>query len=293
MSLLFIVLAALFGGSVPPIAKIALEVMPPFTLVFTRFFFATLILLPFVLHKKEIRRISLRSVAWVGSIGAINPIMIFIALLVTQASVSPFIYASVPAMTALYGYFATQSRITSRQIGGIIIGLMGVGSIILYPLITTRQIEGLSFAGNALIFVGAIAFMFYGIVSKNKQREENISPLTLTFAFSVMTLLISLPFALNDVLTTDVLQLIQTKHLLAGVYVGLIGTSLFYLTYQYALKHSSAVIASLFTYLQPVVTVSLAVVLIGEKINAVTIGGGILAIIGAQLASSQEKKNHK
>ena len=63
------------------------------------------------------------------------------------------------------------------------------------------------------------------------------------------------------------------------------GTSLFYLIYQYALRMSSEIAASLFTYLQPISTILLAVLLLGEKITIPFIIGGVLAVIGARLAS--------
>ena len=62
---------------------------------------------------------------------------------------------------------------------------------------------------------------------------------------------------------------------------------MFSLSYQYALKLSSEVTAALFTYIQPVATIILAVLLLGERISLPFIVGAVLAIAGAQIASGK------
>src|SRR3989344_4720594 len=90
-ALLLAVIAAICGGSVPVVAKIALEVFEPFTLVFIRFFFASLVLLPFILYTVELNLSSFKRFFLIALMGAVNPILLFVALPSTQASVSPLI----------------------------------------------------------------------------------------------------------------------------------------------------------------------------------------------------------
>src|SRR5579872_4967598 len=92
------VIAAICGGAVPVTAKIALEAFQPFTLVVVRFFCACLFLLPFMVKGKELRFSSFKNFIPVAIAGALNPIILFIALPYTQASISPLIYAVIPVM---------------------------------------------------------------------------------------------------------------------------------------------------------------------------------------------------
>ena len=78
---------------------------------------------------------------------------------------------------------------------------------------------------------------------------------------------------------------IRWTHVVSALEVGIVGTSLFYFLYQYSLKISSAITASLFTYLQPVLTILLAFAFLGEKITIPLIVGGALAVYGAGHAS--------
>lgn len=286
-ALLFIILASVFGGSVPVASKYGLEVFKPFTMVVLRFFIASICLLPLVIKSKELNIKKFKELFPIALIGALNPILLFIALQFTQASFSPLIYASVPALTAIYSAIILKKRLSKMEILGILIGLFGVGIIVILPYLETHTFD-LSLLGNILIFGASIAFLFYGVLSKKKQKESNISPLALTFYFSVVTFLVSLPFAGFEVYKYGISPDVNIMHILSAVYVGLFGTGVFYLSYQYALKNGSALTASLFTYLQPVFGIILSAVFLGEPITWVLILGGTLAIIGAGVVSQSK-----
>jgi len=285
-SLFFIILAALIGGSIPVAAKYALAVFKPFTMVFLRFLFASLSLLPLIIRSNDLSFKKFKELFPIAAIGSLNPILLFIALQFTKASFSPLIYAGVPAMTAIYVMFVKKHKIDNQKLIGIFIGLFGIGIIVLLPLLESGSMQ-LSIFGNFLIFLASIAFLIYGLLSKEKQKKFNISPLALTFYFSLVTFLISLPFVGYEIIQFGLPTTFNSIHILSAVYVGLIGTGVFYLSYQYALKHGSAVTASLFTYLQPISGITLAALLLGEKITLPFVVGGALALIGAQVASKK------
>jgi drug/metabolite transporter (DMT)-like permease len=287
MALILTIFAAIAGGSVPAFAKVAETVFPPFTLVAVRFLFASLVLLPFVLHRQELSWNRFRDLAWVSVIGSLNPILFFIALPFTAASVAPLIYASVPLMTALYLVRGNVSRLPADRLLGLIVGVAGVGIIVLLPFFQNRDVNLLALAGNGLILGAAVAFMIYGIASKQKQDLE-ASPLVLTFYFCLTTLLISIPFSVLEIFHSPIaISAINLAQVSSALEIGIIGTSLFYLSYQQALKISSVLIASLFTYLQPLATIGFAILLLGERVSIPFIAGGVLAIAGVRLAASK------
>lgn len=285
---IIILLTALAGGSVPVLAKVALEVLKPFTLVMVRFFLASLVLLPFIYNRRELNYKTFRGLFKVALVGSLNPILLFIALQFTKASVSPLIYAVVPSMTAIYLWKYENKSISIKQVFGIFAGLMGVSIIVLLPMIEAGNTDFQALQGNLLILGAAVAFLIYGLVSKKKQQKYSVSPIALTFYFALVTFIISIPFSAYELVQdSSMLTQIQPKHILAALSVGVFGTSVFYLAYQYALKLSSELTAALFTYLQPVATIFIALILLGEKITVPFIIGGVLAVIGAQIALSR------
>jgi len=130
--------------------------------------------------------------------------------------------------------------------------------------------------------------MFYGIFSKKKQNQYKFSPIALSFYFCVVSFIATIPFSLFEILHKSiVISHIHAIHIFAIIEIGVIGTSLFYFTYQKALQKSSEVTAALFTYLQPVATIIFSILLLGEQITLLFIIGSIMAVVGAQIASKK------
>lgn len=277
-------LTALCGGPVVIAAKVALEVFQPFTISFLRFFLATLLLLPFILLANKTNPAPLKKYLPVGIIGALSPILVFIAIQYTQTSIFAFIYASVPAITALYLFLTKQETMHKKQTLGIILGLFGVGIIVLLPLFEQR-VPLMALTGNILLFLSTLPFIAYGIMNRKYLQQTHASALMLSFYFCVIAALLCLPFMINE-LQTALPTGIELKHWIAILCTGILAGT-FYLIYQYALKVASAAVASLFTYLLPIVTISLAIVLLGEKLTFPFIIGGTFAILGARLASGK------
>src|SRR5690348_13897972 len=222
------IVASILGGSTPIATKIALEVFHPFTLITIRFVFATLFLLPFVWRARTWKRADIRHLSFVGFVGALNPIIFTIGLQYIQASATPLIYAGVPALTALYFYFVAGKKISRKQAVGIILGFIGVSVVVILPLFA-KHVELTALRGNLLIVFAAIAFMFYGILSKEKQNTHGTSPLILTFYLSFIAMIVSLPFTFWEISHVSVSAVIRWQHIVSAIYTGVVSTGIFYL----------------------------------------------------------------
>lgn len=71
---LFALSGAVFGGSVPVLAKIGLEVFPPHALNITRFFFGSVALLLFVLPLFRTSRGAFLKLIFTSLVGVVNPL---------------------------------------------------------------------------------------------------------------------------------------------------------------------------------------------------------------------------
>lgn len=283
-----IIVAAIGGGSNAPFAKVALGAFQPFTIVFMRFLIASLALLPLIRRRGELNLRVMRELLPVALIGSLNPILLFIAMQFTQASVAPLIYAAVPLMTALYLHFFRGRKIAAGKILGIVLGFAGVAIIILLPFLQQGDKDFRRFGGNLLILGAAVAFMIYGILSSDRQQRLQITPLALTYSFVLVTMILCIPFAIFEIIRWPLDPSgIRASHILATIGTGLLGTAIFYMAYQKAIQLASEVTASLFTYLQPIATIIFAVILVGEAITLPFVIGGTLAVIGAGMATNK------
>ncbi len=275
------------GGSIPPFAKLALESFDPFTLVFFRFLAASIVIY-FFMPKKELSLQNLYKLRWIGIIGALNPIFIFLALQYIPSNITALFYAIIPGLSVLYLMFVKHVRTSFAQIAGFVLGLIGVGIVSLHTAVSTDGSN--PYIGIGLILVSVFAFFAYGIMSKEEQRKDQISGTALAFYFAVITTIISIPFAVVETVQNPWFGNVTLWPLLATLYLGFIGTGAQYLLYQRALKVMEAAQANIFIYLQPIITVVLAALVVDEAITWQIFIGGVIVLFGARLALSTPKK---
>jgi len=168
------------------------------------------------------------------------------------------------------------------------IGFIGVLTIILLPILSQGSAFAGNLIGNLLIFIAAASFSLYSVLSKKYQPRY--SPLSLTVVFILTTIFILFflaPFELKA--NPHWWRQISLSGVLGLLYVGLIGTGIYYLLYQYALKKATPIIASMTFYLQPIFSFVWAYFLLGERLTLGFIAGAVLAFGGAYLVTSSKK----
>jgi drug/metabolite transporter (DMT)-like permease len=72
-----------------------------------------------------------------------------------------------------------------------------------------------------------------------------------------------------------------------------VGTSLFYYFYNKALSLASAHTAALYTYLQPIFGIALAVLILDEPVSIMFVVGGACTLLGLSLALGESSKSIK
>lgn len=289
-SLFLIILAAFVGGAIPVYAKIALTQFPVISFTFVRFFLAALILLPvLLLQKKSINFKSFKKIAPIALLGSGNVVLFAIGVRYTTASASQMLYTMAPLLVGILSYFLIKDKIGLKKIIGIIVGFLGSLLIILLPVITGNNSLNGGTVGNLIVFAAVCSFSLYSVFSKNLQK--NFSSTEITFWFAATTLLamtILLPFDLIG--HSAWVGNVSGKALFGAIYVGVLGTGIFYLLHQMAIKNSTPVIASTISYLQPAFTIIWAFGLLNEKLSLGFIIGGILAFIGVGLVTMSRNK---
>lgn len=80
-----------------------------------------------------------------------------------------------------------------------------------------------------------------------------------------------------------------TQGWIAVAYLALIGSALAFTLYMFALKHLSATITSLYTYINPVVAILLGWALLGEALTPWEVAGMSLTILGVYVVNSRKR----
>lgn len=81
-----------------------------------------------------------------------------------------------------------------------------------------------------------------------------------------------------------------TSGWISVAYLAVIGSALAFTLYMFVLKHLSATISSLYTYINPVVAILLGWLLLGENLTAWEIAGMVLTILGVWIVNSRPRR---
>lgn len=286
---LFIVAAALTGGGVSTLSKIASTEIPPTTFTLLRFTLGALTLLPFFLILKEkMGKKDRKSIITISLLAALNPFLFFIGVKYTTAIIGQMIYTALPLITIILSYLFGQEIMTRKKILGVLIGLIGALIIVIHPAIEKgTNFANSSIIGGSIILCAVISFALYSILIKKYQKDH--SPLELNIYFMLTAITAQLFLLPIDLATGPAWwHTISTSGILGLLYVGIIGTGIYYLLIQYALKTSSPLATSTILYLQPLFAIIWAGILLGEKLTSSLILGGILAFIGIGIVLSKQ-----
>src|SRR3989344_959931 len=125
-AILVILFGSIFGGAASPVIKIAIQEIPPFSFSFIRFFIASVFLLPMFIKQKPKFDSDFRKLILLSLLPTINIGLFAIGVKLTTASIAQMLYAGVPIIVVLIGYFLFGYRMKIQRWIYISLGLFGV-----------------------------------------------------------------------------------------------------------------------------------------------------------------------
>ena len=283
---LLVLLAAILGSGVAVLAKVGLKEIAPLNFTFWRFLSALAVLLPILyLQKKRLTFAKFKKLFWILLFGAGNILIFIFGIRFTTASAAQVIYTFAPLFAGALSYFILGEKLGVRKSLGVILGFIGTLLIILLPAISGSSTINGNTIGNLLILLAVFSHSLYTVLSKSKQKE--FLPIEITTYSVAFTLVLSMILML---IRSDSFGLPTANAVFPILYSGIVGTALFFLLYQYIIKNSSPLVASMVLYLEPIFTFVWAILLLSEKITAGLIAGMFLVFIGVYLASTAKKQ---
>jgi drug/metabolite transporter (DMT)-like permease len=176
-----------------------------------------------------------------------------------------------------------KERPKKKVIMGTLISLAGVLLIILQPILKEGLDGGLT--GNVLFVASTIGGVIYTLLLKELLKKYEVIPVLFwTFTIAAIT---TMPFFLNEVHTYGFLPQLNIQGIV-GIYFGVFfAATLAYLLFTYSLKILVANEVGLFTYIDPVIAVIIAVPLLGEKVNIIFLLGSVLVFGGIFISENR------
>jgi drug/metabolite transporter (DMT)-like permease len=264
--------------------RAALSEIPPVTLVFTRFALGTALLLALLAVRGRLSlppRDTWPALVSMGFLGVFFHQMLQAhGLELTTAIHTGWLIGLTPIWSALLAAIVLRERLGLVKVTGLLLGFAGA-----LLVITRGQLSGGVLAlpatrGDLLILASTVNWAVYSIVGRRTLARLGSARST-AFAMLAGWLLI-VPIFLLRAGWTD------WARLSAGgwgtvAFLGIGCSGLGYLLWYSALERLETARVAAFLYLEPLVTLATAVVLLNEPVQATTVLGGLIVLAGVFL----------
>lgn len=266
--------------------KFGLEEIPALTFAGLRYSLAFLILAPFVLGTRELRRslIGLSTAGWLRLIAlgllfyTLTQGAQFVGLVYLPAVTVSLFLSFTPALVALMGIPLLSENPAPKQWGGMLIYLIGA-------LVYLLPVEiPLAAAGLAAAVIGLLANASSSLLGRSVNREEHLHPLVVTVVSMGVGALVLLAVGL----TSQGLPSLSWKSWGLIAWLAAVNTALAFTLWNHTLRRLTAVESSLINNTMLIQIALLAWVFLDEPLSPKGAAGITLAAVGVlavQLAS--------
>ena len=247
-------------------------VMDPLHLTFLRFLIGGLVLLPILIFKRE--KVKTKDLLFFWGLGILNILIsmgsLQLAVSYGKASTAAILVSSNPVFVALFSMIILKEKITKNRVMCILLGIIGI-----FLIIYKGNSGGDTLLGIAFAVVASMTFGLYTVLARFK--AENISSISMICISALLGSISYIP-----VLLLRGVNPFHIPHgtLLRVLYLGIVLSGIAYITYMEALKILTASKGSMVFFLKPVIASILAIMILGEKVEAKTIVGAALVLLG-------------
>ena len=266
--------------------KMALAEVAPVTVVWLRFALGVAVLGAVVASRRQLvvpARADLAYFTGLGFIGiAFHQWLQSNGLVTAQASTSSWIIAPTPIFMALLGWLVLREKLGGLGTAGIVVAALGVLVVVSRGDLTAIAAGRFGSLGDFLVLLSAANWAVFSVLSR-KGLQRHSSAGMIFWVMLTGWLLTTLLFLLGPG-PADVAHL-STRGWSAVAFLGIACSGLAYVCWYDALSALTASQAGSFLYLEPLVTVIVAAILLGEPILPVTLVGGFAILLGVWMVS--------
>ncbi len=273
-------------GSTWLVIKIGLEYLPPLRFAAVRMALACFVLVPFAFRGGG-HRPSGRERGWIAFAGFLQIgvfyALIFVAQQWIESGLAALLFATFPICVGVFAHFLLPDEpLTARTLGAAALGFAGV-ALIEGPALLRAFGSGSTglFRGGALVFAAAIVAAFSNVlVKKHLGRVDpavNVWGQTLVAAAFLL--------ALATVVEQGATARWTPAAFGAVAYLAVLGTATTFVGLFWLMKHVPVTVVATIPLVDTLIAVVLGNLVLGERLPARTLAGGVLILIGVFLAT--------
>ena len=278
LTLLFV--SILWGGSFLFLRLLVLEGLAPLEIVSIRMMLAALFITPFFIVKYKKYSFYDHGFAFVlvGILNTALPFTLFaFASVELGAGSLSILQATVPILTALLLFSLYKGEFSVFKLIGVVIGFVGL-------FVLVGPSGGFDPFSSILCIIASLSYAIAGIYLA--KTPKHISNSFIGMGSIIVGAIIMLPFLLNS---SNTLQNLTRDSWTYLAILGVINTSLAYVIFIKLIKKIGPINASFVTYLVPVSSISLGILVLDEVFTIPMFAGSMLIFMGVFFANSEKK----
>lgn len=284
---LALIIANVIWGIGAPIYKLALQNIPPFTLAFVRFAGATVLVLPFYLQRfQPLSRKQIIECFFVGFFGITMNISFFFLGLQRAPSINaPIVVSSGPIFLYFLSVIFLKEKFKVKVFTGMMIGFIGVLSIILAPLWKNGTVLKFDvIEGNIFFLLAMLGSIISPLIQKGTLKA--LRPFTVAFWMCLFGALSFFPFMAGELQRWSFMQLRPFDIFAIGFGI-IFSSAIAYSFLSYGVNRIDTEDVGLFTYLDPVAAVVVAFFLLSEVPDKAFLIGTLFVFGGIFIAEGR------
>ena len=205
-----------------------------------------------------------------------------------SAGLAAILAATFPLWMVVIGMFSSKENTPGKAIQGFLLGFLGICLIFYEHLLDFLNPDFLF--GIIISLIGAWSWAFGTIYTK--QNAKVFNPY---FSLGLQMLISGIVVGIisKSVGMSIPLSEIKWQAWTAILYLALIGSVVSFIAYLYALQRLPIEQASIYGYINPVITVLLGAALFGEKLTVFIMAGGIVTLYGVYLINHALRRSAK
>lgn len=273
----------IWGLSYLSIKVVVAEVEPTLS-AFYRFFIASVILFVFLKAKYPEEKV-LKEDRFKMLLGGLFGVTLYFffenySVLYTSASNVSILISSIPVFTIILQGIVFKERLTFSKVLGTMLSVIGIAVIVMskerVSLFSTGTL------GDLMALGAAISWVVYNLLTRS--FKGNYKSITITTYQGICgTVLLSPVLFFNKLKVPSIAASMNLLYL--AIFCSCIG----YILYIYCLEHLGATVVTTYINLQPIISITAAFFIIGEKITLwQALGSGII-ILGVFMVSLDRK----
>jgi drug/metabolite transporter (DMT)-like permease len=264
------------------VVKSITETLAPSSILMLRSAIASLLYIIWILfRKKQYLRIDKKDIPIAILLGILNiPInqyLFFIGVHLSTAPNAGLAYALTPAFVLVIAVLFLKESHNWKKILGVAIAIGGDVVIMLEHGINFSSDY---FIGNVLLLLASFSWSLYTVLGRDFTRKYGAIYATALSMIIGFIFYIPVFLLMHDKLN---ISGITTINWLQILYIGILTSGASYLIWLYALKKMEASKLAVFSNLQPIFTIILAMIFLGTHLTMPFVIGGVLIIGGVVL----------